>query len=213
MDTQASATLWLQGEYAPIGASIYEVLTSRIGLDDAIVNLSENLDLVPANADLGGAELDLAKATNGEMRLRKAVAKVQGRYDYIIIDTPPNLMLCTQNALTASEHVAIPIDSKPQAYESVRPLLALIAELEQEYELTLHKLALPTIVERTNVSKSIAGGIQDAFDVCAILPPIAKSVRLVEAYIERVPILDYDPTGAAVAQYRSAAEALRNAVA
>jgi chromosome partitioning protein len=213
LDTQASATLWLAGEYARQEASSYEVLVGKASIEEVLTKVTDRLHLVPANADLGGAELDLAKATNGEMRLRKALSRVRGAYDYILIDTPPNLMLCTQNALTASSYVVIPVDSKPQAYESIRPLLALIGELEEEYELSLGKLALPTIVERTNVSRSITGGLLEAFENGAVLPAISKSVRLVEAYIERIPILEYDPNGPAVAQYRQAAEALRHAVA
>ena len=98
--------------------TIYDVILSEVGIIEAIrKNVIDNLDLIPANVNLAGAEIDLIDVENREYCLKKAIDKVKKNYNYIILDCPPSLSMLTVNAMTASDTVLVPIQCEYYALE------------------------------------------------------------------------------------------------
>ena len=137
LDPQANATSGLGASPAEVTAGSYEVLIGAVSADAAIVPTTlDFLDLLPANRDLAGAEIELVDIENREARLREALAPVRDRYDYVIIDCPPSLGILTLNALCAADAVVVPLQCEYYALEGLSRLLETIGLLRERLNLS-----------------------------------------------------------------------------
>src|SRR3954471_21884184 len=124
LDPQGNASSGLGHPRGATGeASVYDVLIGAHGLDAAIRQTElPHLDLVPANADLAGAEIELVGLDNRERRLREPLRATAAEYDFVLIDTPPSLGLLTLNALCAADAVLVPLQCEYYALEGLTDL-------------------------------------------------------------------------------------------
>ena len=104
--------------------NIYDALSSDIDINDVIIPTnSKNVDIIPANADLCGLEIELLSVENKEYILKTELKKIPDKYDYILIDCPPSLSILSINSLIASDSVLIPIQCEYYALEGVSQLM------------------------------------------------------------------------------------------
>jgi chromosome partitioning protein len=202
-DPQGNATTGVGVAKADI-ATLYDVLLGGTDINATIVKTQlEGLDLIPADKDLVGANVELVPVKDRELLLRKALATIRNRYRYIIIDCPPALDLLTLNALLSADSVLIPIQCEFFALEGISGLMDTIDRIRDSFH---HNLALEGILltmydDRTNLTRQVAADLREFFgpDVCKTVIP--RSIRLAEAPSHGKPILLYDVRSKAAESY------------
>ena len=201
IDPQGNATTGLGFSKSSLKKSVYNVLIDDERAADNILNTEvENLDLLPSNIDLAGAEVELVYHKNREKVLKTALDEVRADYDYILIDCPPSLGLLTINALAAADSVIIPIQSEYYALEGLAQLMNSISLVKQHLNpaLDVDGVVLTMYDSRALISKQIADEIKKFFTRRLFEIVVPRNVRLVEASSYGKPILLHDPkcTGA-----------------
>ena len=175
--------------------TIYDTLVDEIPIKDTITKTTFNyLDAILSTKDLVGAEIELVSVIARELELKKALAKVKRKYDYIIIDCPPSLGLLTLNSLTAANALIIPIQAEYYALEGLGQLLNTIRLVQQHLNKNL-KIAgvLITMFDgRLNLSKQVLGEVKGYFGDKLYNTVIHRNVRLGEAPSFGKPALLYD---------------------
>lgn len=152
------------------------------------------LDVVPANSDLAGAEIELATLPDREYRLREAITANSDDYDYILIDCPPSLGLLTLNALCASQFVVIPVQCEYYALEGIASLQQTIHLVRDNLNPSLDILGiiLTMFDARNNLAHQVATEIKNHFQTKVFEAIVPRNVRLSEAPSYGKPILLYD---------------------
>ena len=127
IDPQGNTTSGLGADKNAVENTLYELLLGEAETKDTIIkNVVDNVDLIPSNMNLSGAEIELVSLMNREGRLKNALERVKHDYDYVLIDCPPSLGLLTINALTAANSVLVPIQCEFYALEGVSQLMNTI---------------------------------------------------------------------------------------
>ena len=127
MDPQGNTTSGLGVDKNNVENTLYELLLGEAETKNTIVkDVVENVDLIPSNVNLSGAEIELIGVDEKEYILKKIIDKVRRKYDYIIIDCPPSLNMLTINALTAANSVLVPIQCEYYALEGLSQLIHTI---------------------------------------------------------------------------------------
>ena len=186
-------------------------------LYNAIINLSplapliqqtrfDNLDFVPSHIRLSSADLELAQALdNRSERLKRALAKVQEQYDYIIIDNPPSLGLLTINSFVASKKIIIPVSTGFFALTGLVQLqesIAMVKQTQLNPDLDILGV-LCTFSDRTNVSNDVEKQLRGYFGELVFETVIPKNVRLEEAHSNHTHIYAHAPTSAGAVAYKA----------
>ncbi len=211
LDPQASASAWLG--VTDGGRGLLDVFTGEARLENLVVSTSaDGVDLVPASAWLANAEKAMAGEPGAETVLRRALGKLEGPWDFILIDCPPSLGLLTVAALTAADEVLVPLEVSTMA-------MAGLASLRRTVELVADRLnpglAISAVLAcrvdgRTNLSKDVVESIRTSFGEKVLKTVVRENVRLREAWSFAQPITVYDPRSAGSEDYRAvAAELLR----
>jgi chromosome partitioning protein len=183
--------------------SIYEVLLDGVPLEQAIRKTElKFLDLVPASRHLVGAELELAEVDGRETRLRKAIASVAGKYEYVIVDCPPSLGLLTVNGLVAAQGAVIPLQCEYYALEGLADVLKTIELVKASANpgLEVDGIVL-TMFSPNNLANQVADEIRKTFTRQVFKTVIPRNVRLSEAPSHGKPILLYDVTSKGCQSY------------
>lgn len=201
MDPQGNATTGLGFSKSSLEQSIYSVLIDdEKALENIMPTEVENLDLLPSNIDLAGAEVELVYKKNRERVLKNALEEIRSRYDYILIDCPPSLGLLTINALACADSVIIPIQSEYYALEGLSQLMNSISLVKQHLNagLEVDGVVLTMYDSRSLISKQIAEEIKKFFTKRLFEIVVPRNLRLVEASSYGKPIMMHDPkcTGA-----------------
>ena len=201
MDPQGNATTGLGFSKSSLEQSIYSVLIDdEKALENIMPTEVENLDLLPSNIDLAGAEVELVYKKNRERVLKNALEEIRSQYDYILIDCPPSLGLLTINALACADSVIIPIQSEYYALEGLSQLMNSISLVKQHLNAALEVdgVVLTMYDSRSLISKQIAEEIKKFFTKRLFEIVVPRNVRLVEASSYGKPIMMHDPkcTGA-----------------
>ena len=194
-DPQGNATTGLGISKDPNRPSLYNVLLGHSELRDAIVKGDlEGLDIVPADKNLVGANLELVDIPNREKRLHRKIEAVKADYGYILIDCPPALDLLTLNALLAADSVLIPIQCEFFALEGISELIATIDRIREtlQHPLQIEGIVLTMYDDRTNLTRQVAADLKEFFGKDVLHTVIPRSVRLAEAPSHGKPILTYD---------------------
>jgi chromosome partitioning protein len=152
------------------------------------------LDILPADRNLVGMEIELIESEKREYKLKNLLKEIQKDYDYFIIDCPPSLGLMTVNALTAADSLLIPIQCEYYALEGVTELFDTLARLRRGLnpKLAVEGLLLTMYDERTNLSEAVAKDLREFYGSQVLNTIIPRNVRLAEAPSYGKPIILYD---------------------
>ena len=176
------------------GKTIYQVLIDNVPVADVLQKTEFKVDILPANIDLAGAEVELVAAISRETRLKKALDAVRDKYDYIIIDCPPSLGLLTLNSLTAADSVLVPIQCEFYALEGVAQLMRTIELVRSNLNanLKLEGVVMTMYDSRTKLAEQVVAEVRNSFDTVVYKTMIPRNVRLSEAPSFGQPIIYYD---------------------
>ena len=206
IDPQGNATTGLGFSKSALKQSAYNVLIDDEKASENIVHTEvPNLDLLPSNIDLAGAEVELVYKKSREKVLKNALAEVRDAYDYILIDCSPSLGLLTINALAAADSVIIPIQSEYYALEGLSQLMNSITLVKQHLNpaLEVDGVVLTMYDNRSLISRQIAEEIRKFFTKRLFEIVVPRNVRLVEATSYGKPIMLHDPKCAGARAYRA----------
>ena len=209
IDSQGNATTALGFTKSQLKRSVHNVLIEDDSAEANIIPTQiPNLDILPANVDLSGAEVDLVYKRNRERILKEALEKVRDRYDYVFIDCPPSLGLLTINAWVAADSVIIPLQGEYFALEGVSQLMNTIALVKQRLNpnLSIEGVVITMYDGRALISRQIATEIKKFFKNKLYEMIIPRNVRLAEAPSHGKPIMLYDPKCIGAKAYRALTE-------
>jgi len=195
-DPQGNATSGVGIQRGSFRRSIYHCLILGEPPQDVILKTEiAQLQVLPANKDLAGAEVELVDVDQRESRLRQCLEKIEEQFEYVIVDCPPSLGLLTLNALTAAKSLLVPIQCEYYALEGVTELFDTLARIRRLYNpsLTIEGLLLTMYDERTNLSSAVAADLRDFYGQQVFETVIPRNVRLAEAPSYGKPITIYDP--------------------
>jgi chromosome partitioning protein len=202
LDPQGNLTMSQGMNPDAIERSMFDVLVHRIPISDVIEH--REVDLAVSSIDLAGAELALSSMIGRERSLEKALVEVRGRYDFILIDTPPSLGLLTINAFVAASGVIVPVQCE---YLSLRGLVQLENTLAMVRENLNPDVGVEGIVAtmydgRTLHSREAIEILEENFGNLVYKSRIRKTIRYAEAPVKGSSVLKYDPSGPAADAYR-----------
>ena len=203
-DPQANATSGVGIEKSDIGQNLYHGMLGRAGATNLIVNSEiETLKLIPSDTDLIGFEIEMMASTDREKRLKRLIAELENRFDYIILDCPPSLSLLTVNALTAADSLLIPLQCEYYALEGLGQLLNTVDRIKRSLNpgLNITGILLTMFDRRTNLSYQVAEEAEKYFKNLVFKTMVPRNIRLSEAPSFGKPILLYDATSTGAQSY------------
>ncbi|MGN0318039.1 MAG: ParA family protein [Lachnospira sp.] len=209
IDPQGNTTSGFGVSKDEIDNTIYEVLLQETDIDDAILkNVFDNLDVLPSNVNLAGAEIDLIDVEEREYILKRAIDSVRDNYDYVILDCPPSLSMLTVNAMTAANTVLVPIQCEYYALEGLTQLIHTINLVKKKLnpELELEGVVFTMYDSRTNLSLQVVENVKDNLKQNIYKTIIPRNIRLAEAPSHGLPINLYDPKSTGAESYRLLAD-------
>lgn len=195
IDPQGNSTSGYGINKRGLERSSYNLLVEGAAIDDIVIKTAfENVDIVPADMNLAGAEIEMIETEHRESVLKKALAPVRDRYDYIFLDCPPSLGIITLNALTASDTVLVPIQCEYYALEGLSQLMSTIRLIKQRYNpiLELEGVLLTMYDSRLNLTQQVVGEVKRFFPRKVFATTIPRTVRLSEAPSYGQPIQYFD---------------------
>ena len=180
--------------------------------DTIVKDVVENLDLIPSNINLSGAEIELVGIDDKEFILKGITDKLRRKYDYIILDCPPSLNMLTINALTAATSVLVPIQCEYYALEGLSQLIHTIDLVKERLNkrLKMEGVVFTMYDARTNLSLQVVENVKENLNQNIYKTIIPRNVRLAEAPSYGQPINIYDPRSAGAESYRLLAEEVLN---
>lgn len=211
LDPQGNASTGCGLDKDDIALTSYEVIMTQAKVDDAIIRPENVLfDVLPTNADLTAAEVQLLEVKLREHRLRLALESARDRYDYILIDCPPSLSMLTVNALVASRGVLIPIQCEYYALEGLSSLLKTIERIKQRANPALEITGLLRTMfdARNNLANQVSRQLIHHFQAKVFQSIIPRNVRLAEAPSYGLPVINYDRTSRGSIAYMALASEL-----
>jgi chromosome partitioning protein len=195
LDPQGNATTGLGVDKSSLKQTIYHVLLEGIGIEDARIRTELGfLDLVPADIDLVGAEIELVAMTDREKRLKQALLAVRGDYDFVVIDCPPSLGLLTLNALTAADRALVPLQCEYYSMEGLAHILRTIGLVRDTLNpaLEIEGVVLTMFDGRTSLAAQVKSEVQEHLGSQVMQSIIPRNVRITEAPSHGKPIMLYD---------------------
>lgn len=204
-DPQGNATSGLGFEKGYMDKTVYELLMGECQLEECIIReVQENLDVLPSDVNLAGAEIELLDEPEKEGLLKKELVKIEKDYDFIIIDCPPSLSLLTINALTASDTVLVPIQCEYYALEGLSQILQTVELVKKKLnkKLELEGVVFTMYDARTNLSLEVVENVKSHLNKTIYKTIIPRNVRLAEAPSHGMPINLYDSRSTGAESYR-----------
>jgi chromosome partitioning protein len=192
-DPQGNATRGL-GQKAE-EPHLYHALIGECAPDEAIRSTHfPNLDILPADRELVGVEVEFVGEEGWEWRLRKMLQKVGDRYDLVFLDCPPSLGHLTVSALAAADQVLVPLQCEYFALEGISELMATVRRVQGGInpDLDINGILLTMYDDRTNLSKDVADEIRSHFSAKVYETVVPRNIRLAEAPSHGLPIFQYD---------------------
>ncbi len=208
-DPQGNATSGLGVASDGAGLGIYDVLLRGVPVERCWRGTSvANLFVLPASAQLIGAEMELAGVAGRESILQREIRRVAGSFGMVLVDCPPSLGLLTLNALVAAEGVLVPVQCEYYALEGLAQLVGAVRRVQESWnpELELLAVLLTMFDGRTNLAFQVAEEVKRAFRGKVLRSVVPRNVRLSEAPSHGVPIDVYDAKSRGASVYRDVAE-------
>lgn len=195
LDSQGNSTSGMGVDREKCTPSIYDGLIKDIPAHEVIIpQVVEGVDIMPANRDLAGAEIELVHMPEREKRLRAVLLPILDAYDFILIDCPPSLGLLTINALTASHSILLPLQCEYYALEGLGRLLSVVKLVRQKLNpaLEIEGVLLTMYDGRTLLTRRVEDEARRYFDSAVFRTVIPRNVKLSEAPSHGKPIIHYD---------------------
>ncbi|WP_048817997.1 ParA family protein [Desulforamulus hydrothermalis] len=209
IDPQGNASSGLGIDKSKLERCIYDVLINEIPAEEVLISTDiRNLHLLPSTIQLAGAEVEMVSLMAREQILKRALAPLKERYQYIIIDCPPSLGLLTLNALAAADSVLIPIQCEFYALEGVGQLMNTIQLVQKHLNpgLKIEGVLLTMFDARLNLSIQVVDEVKKVFGNKVYKNIIPRNVRLSEAPSHGIPVVIYDPKSRGAEAYRELAK-------
>lgn len=204
-DPQGNATSGLGLDRDHIDKTVYELLVGECEIEECLITkIQDNLDILPSDMNLAGAEIELLEIENKETLLKSYLSKIRHHYDFIIIDCPPSLNLLTINALTTSDTVLVPIQCEYYALEGLNQMLKTVNLVKKKLNpsLVLEGVVFTMYDARTNLSLEVVESVKNNLNQNIYKTIIPRNVRLAEAPSHGMPINIYDTRSAGAESYR-----------
>ena len=196
LDPQGNATMGAGIDKAGLKASTYEVLLGESDVRSArIVSESGGFDVLPANRELSGAEVEMVELEKRETRLKVALAEVAEDYDFVLVDCPPALSLLTLNGLCSAHGVIIPMQCEYYALEGLSDLVNTIKLVHANLNSDLQIIGLLRVMfdPRMTLSQQVSAQLEQHFGDKVFKTIIPRNVRLAEAPSFGIPGVTFDP--------------------
>ncbi|MBQ5590192.1 MAG: ParA family protein [Clostridia bacterium] len=214
IDPQGNSTSGYGISKKSIVNSSYDLLIGNATSAQSILKTDyKKVDIIPANIDLSGAEVELVNIEERESSLKKALADQRENYDFIILDCPPSLGLITVNALCAADTLLVPIQCEYYALEGLSQLMNTVRTIKRLYNprLDIEGVLLTMYDGRLNLTQQVAAEIKKFFPKKVFGTTIPRTVRLSEAPSYGEPILYYDKRSKGADAYNALAkEVIKN---
>lgn len=213
IDPQGNMTSGLGLEKEAVDKTIYDLMIGEATIEDVIYKeVIENLDILPTDINLSGAEIELIGTDNKEFIIRNEVHKVKEEYDFIIIDCPPSLSVLTINAMTTADTVLVPIQCEYYALEGLSQLIHTIELVKERLNpgLEMEGVVFTMYDARTNLSLQVVENVKDNLNQTIYKTIIPRNIRLAEAPSYGMPINKYDSKSTGAGSYRRLAEEVIN---
>ncbi|HHT16870.1 MAG TPA: ParA family protein [Papillibacter sp.] len=206
-DPQGNATSGMGIDKTTITPNLYNVLVGDVPAEKAVVSTKYG-DVIPSNAVLSGAGIELVNAENREFILKNALESMKDKYDYIFIDCPPSLEMLTLNALCAADSVFIPVQCEYFALEGLTDLIGTIRMTKKALnpKLDIEGVLLTMFDARTNFSAQVAEEVKKFFRGKVYNVMIPRNVRISEAPSHGVPVIVYDKSSRGAVAYTELAK-------
>jgi chromosome partitioning protein len=204
LDPQGNATSGLGIKYRELASGLYHALVGQARAHDVVANtLHAGLRVVPATADLAGANVELVSVDGRERKLSDLLAEVKHAYDYVIIDCPPSLGILTLNGLVAADYILIPVQAEYYALEGLEQLLKTVELVRENIKPELNVLgAILTMFDgRNKLSEEVMNELYKFFPNNIFRSVIPRTVRLAEAPSFGKSIFHYEPKGKGAKAY------------
>ena len=204
-DPQGNATSGLGLEKGQIEDTVYEMMLGDCSFEDCLQReVQEDLDVLPSDSNLSGAEIELLDVENKEFVLKSHLDQVKNDYDFIIIDCPPSLSLLTLNALVAADTVLVPIQCEYYALEGLSQVLRTINIVKRKMNpsLEMEGVVFTMYDARTNLSLEVVENVKNNLNEKIYKTIIPRNVRLAEAPSHGMSINIYDSKSTGAESYR-----------
>lgn len=199
LDAQQNLTFTLMGD-KETESSVYDSLTKGTPLP--VVEIRENLDLVPSSLELARAETDLSSKLMREAQLKNRIAEIAEQYDYILLDCPPSLGIVTTNALVAATELYIPLTAEALPLKGLTMLDEVVGEIRQAINPRL-ELGGVFITRYNNrkLNKDVVDAISSRYGSKVFSTKVRENIALAEMPVTGMSIYDYDPTSNGAKDY------------
>ena len=211
LDPQGNATTGSGIDKQNLSRTVYHLLLGEEQVSDVRVPArAGGFDLIPANRDLAGAEVELVAAAEREFRLKRALGSLGSEYDYVLIDCPPALNLLTVNALTCAEGVIIPMQCEYFAIEGLADLVNTVKKIKARLNpaLVIDGVARVMFDNRNTLAQHVSDQLKGHFGAKVFDVLVPRNVRLAEAPSHGMPALQYDRSSRGAQAYLRMAQEL-----
>ena len=211
LDSQANTTSSL-GFASAEGLSLYRALLGEVSMAEQVLPTRlNNLFLIPADLDLAGAEVEVARLDHHLTRLRDIVRPLRedAPFDFVIMDCPPSLGILMTNSLAAADELLVPIQCEYFALEGLAKIVGLVEQIREvgaNPDLKIGGIVMTMYEARKNLSQQVVNEVRTHFDLLTYQTAIPRTVRLAEAPSHGKTILEYEGSGIGAKAYQALAE-------
>jgi chromosome partitioning protein len=212
-DAQANCTSGLGVTKGSVRRSIYNAILGDDSLESLLMDTElDTLKLAPADKSLTGAAIEMIELPERELILKRLIAPLLPRFDFVLIDSPPSLNILTLNGLVAANSVLIPIQCEYFALEGISDLMDTLARVRRSFnpQLAIQGILLTMFDERTNLSSQVRADLRRFFPTQLLNTVIPRNVRLAEAPSFGKPIMLYDIRSKGAESYITLAKEILN---
>ena len=208
LDPQGNATTGCGVVKRAALPTVYQILIGRSTLAQARIRTEFGFDILPANRELAGAEVELIEIEGREHRLREALVPVLDDYDFILMDCPPALNMLTVNGLVAAQAVMIPMQCEYYALEGLTDLVATLKRVRANLnsKLEIEGLLRTLFDSRSTLTQQVSGELVEHFGAKVYRTIIPRNVRLAEAPSYGKPVIAFDRSSKGAQAYLALAQ-------
>jgi chromosome partitioning protein len=213
LDPQGNATMGSGIDKRSLSATVYHVLIGERAASDVRVRApAAAYDVLPANRELAGAEVEMVDIERRETRLKEALASIAAEYDYVLLDCPPALNLLTVNGLTAADAVMIPMQCEYYALEGLSDLVSTVKKVRANLNpaLEIEGLLRTMYDPRNTLAQQVSAQLVQHFGDKVYRTVIPRNIRLAEAPSHGIPVLNFDKASKGAQAYLALAGEMLN---